>query len=108
MRFKPLPANTQYITGTSTRVIRVDTERPQATQVPKPLHISEPSPVPIAIGPGEGSELWRGLGTCVAWGLSVSTLITLVIVPVMYAVFAGNGLKKKRKAELKAMKALAK
>ncbi len=64
--------------------------------------------VPMAIGTGEGSEMWRGLGTCVAWGLSVSTLITLVIVPVMYAVFAGNGLRKKRKAEIKAMKALAK
>ncbi len=64
--------------------------------------------VPMAIGTGEGSEMWRGLGTCVAWGLSVSTLITLLIVPVMYAVFAGNGLKKKRKAEIKAMKALAK
>ncbi len=64
--------------------------------------------VPMAIGTGEGSEMWRGLGTCVAWGLSVSTLITLVIVPVMYAVFAGTGLRKKRKAEIKAMKALAK
>ncbi len=64
--------------------------------------------VPLAIGTGEGSEMWRGLGTCVAWGLSVSTLITLVIVPVMYCVFAGNGIKRKRKAELKAMKALAK
>ncbi len=51
--------------------------------------------------------MWKGLGTCVAWGLSVSTLITLLIVPVMYCVFPGNGLKKKRKAELKAMKALA-
>ena len=64
--------------------------------------------VPMAIGTGEGAEMWRGLGTCVAWGLSVSTLITLVIVPVMYCVFAGNGLKKRRKAEIKAMKALAK
>ncbi len=63
--------------------------------------------VPMAIGTGEGAEMWRGLGTCVAWGLSVSTLITLVIVPVMYCVFAGNGLKKRRKAEIKAMKALA-
>lgn len=59
--------------------------------------------VPMAIGTGEGAEMWRGLGTCVAWGLSVSTLITLVIVPVMYAVFAGNGLKRKRKAEIKAL-----
>ncbi len=64
--------------------------------------------VPLAIGTGEGSEMWRGLGTCVAWGLSVSTLITLVIVPVMYCVFAGNGLKRRRRTELKAMKALAK
>ncbi len=63
--------------------------------------------VPMAIGTGEGAEMWRGLGTCVAWGLSVSTLITLVIVPVMYCVFAGNGLKKRRKAEIKAMKVLA-
>ncbi len=63
--------------------------------------------LPMAMGTGEGSEMWKGLGTCVAWGLSVSTLITLVIVPVMYCVFAGNGLKKKRKAELKTMKALA-
>jgi HAE1 family hydrophobic/amphiphilic exporter-1 len=59
--------------------------------------------VPMAIGTGEGAEMWRGLGTCVAWGLSVSTLITLVIVPVMYCVFAGNGLKRKRKASLKAI-----
>ena len=59
--------------------------------------------VPLAIGTGEGAEMWRGLGTCVAWGLSVSTLITLVIVPVMYCVFAGNGLKRKRKASLKAL-----
>ena len=59
--------------------------------------------VPLAIGTGEGSEMWRGLGTCVAWGLSVSTLVTLVIVPVMYCVFAGNGLKRKRKASLKAL-----
>ena len=37
----------------------------------------------------------------VAWGLSVSTLITLVIVPVMYCVFAGRGIKRKRKKEIK-------
>lgn len=61
--------------------------------------------IPMAVGTGEGSEMWRGLGTCVAWGLSVSTLITLVIVPVMYCVFAGNGLKKRRKASLKALAA---
>lgn len=59
--------------------------------------------IPMAIGSGEGAEMWNGLGTCVAWGLSVSTLITLVIVPVMYCVFAGNGLKRRRKASLRAL-----
>ena len=29
--------------------------------------------LPMALGRGEGSEMWRGLGTTVAWGLSVST-----------------------------------
>lgn len=57
--------------------------------------------VPMAIGTGEGAEVWRGMGMTVAWGLSVSTLITLVIVPVMYCVFAGRGIKRNRKKELK-------
>ncbi|MBQ4299220.1 MAG: efflux RND transporter permease subunit, partial [Bacteroidales bacterium] len=43
--------------------------------------------LPMALGTGEGSEMWRGLGTTVAWGLSISTLITLVIIPVLYCGF---------------------
>lgn len=53
--------------------------------------------VPMAIGIGEGSELWRPMGITVAWGLAVSTLITLVIVPTVYAIFAANGMKRRRK-----------
>lgn len=53
--------------------------------------------VPMAIGTGTGSEMWRSMGLTVAWGLAVSTLITLVIVPTLYAVFAGNGVKNNRK-----------
>ena len=41
--------------------------------------------VPMAIGTGEGSEMWRSLGMVVAWGLTVSTLVTLVIIPTIYA-----------------------
>ena len=40
--------------------------------------------LPMAWGRGEGSEMWNGLGVTVAWGLSISTLITLVIIPVLY------------------------
>ena len=53
--------------------------------------------IPMAVGTGEGSEMWRSMGMTVAWGLSVSTLITLVIVPVVYCVFAGNGVKRRRR-----------
>ena len=44
--------------------------------------------IPMAIGQGEGSEMWRSLGMVVAWGLSISTLVTLVIIPTVYASFA--------------------
>jgi HAE1 family hydrophobic/amphiphilic exporter-1 len=53
--------------------------------------------LPLAMGTGEGAEMWRAMGMTVAWGLSVSTLITLIIVPVVYCVFAANGVKRNRK-----------
>lgn len=53
--------------------------------------------IPMATGTGEGSEMWKSMGMTVAWGLAVSTLITLVIVPTVYSVFAANGVKRKRR-----------
>ena len=44
--------------------------------------------IPMAVGQGEGSEMWRSLGMVVAWGLSISTLVTLVIIPTVYASMA--------------------
>ena len=58
--------------------------------------------VPMAMGTGEGSEMWRPLGTSVIGGLTVSALLTLVFVPVMYCVFAGNGVKNTRRKMAKA------
>ncbi|MEW6008626.1 MAG: efflux RND transporter permease subunit [Candidatus Omnitrophota bacterium] len=43
--------------------------------------------LPLAISRGEGSELWRPLGVSMIGGLSLSTFITLVLVPVLYAIF---------------------
>lgn len=43
--------------------------------------------VPLIISSGEGSEVWRPLGITVVGGLTVSTLITLIIVPVIYQLF---------------------
>lgn len=41
--------------------------------------------LPMAVGRGEGAEMWRSLGIVVAWGLSISTVVTLVIIPTLYA-----------------------
>ncbi len=46
--------------------------------------------VPMAVGTGEGSEMWRSLGMTVCWGLSFSTLITLVLIPTIYCIFASR------------------
>ncbi|MBI2966380.1 MAG: efflux RND transporter permease subunit [Bacteroidetes bacterium] len=45
------------------------------------------SMVPLIINTGEGSEIWRPMAVALVSGLTTSTLITLVIVPVIYAVF---------------------
>ncbi|MGN1226828.1 MAG: efflux RND transporter permease subunit, partial [Candidatus Cryptobacteroides sp.] len=44
--------------------------------------------LPMAIGIGEGSEMWKSLGMTVCWGLSISTLVTLVLIPTVYCIFA--------------------
>ena len=55
--------------------------------------------IPMAVGTGEGAEMWNGLGVVVAWGLSVSTLITLVLIPTLYAIFIS---RRRRRQERKA------
>lgn len=53
--------------------------------------------IPMAIGNGEGAEMWNGLGVVVAWGLSVSTLITLVLIPTLYAIFISRKLRRQER-----------
>ncbi len=55
--------------------------------------------VPMALGIGEGSEIWQPMGISVVGGLLLSTLLTLFIVPSLYAMLEG---RKERKAERKA------
>ena len=54
--------------------------------------------VPMAISQGEGAEMWRPLGVSVIGGLTISTILTLILVPVLYCSFAGTGIKRTRKA----------
>jgi HAE1 family hydrophobic/amphiphilic exporter-1 len=50
--------------------------------------------LPLALSIGEGSEIWKPMGITVIGGLLFSTLLTLVIVPVVYMAFIGKGKKK--------------
>lgn len=67
--------------------------------------------IPMAAGTGEGSEMWKSLGITVAWGLSISTVVTLILIPTIYCVFATRQEKRKQKklakkaAEATALKA---
>ena len=53
--------------------------------------------VPMAVGQGEGAEMWRPMGIAVIGGLTFSTILTLLFVPTMYTIFAYNGMKRTRK-----------
>jgi len=45
--------------------------------------------LPLVVLPGAGSELYRGLGSVVVGGLSVSALLTLLVIPPMLAIVVG-------------------
>ncbi|MDR0698995.1 MAG: efflux RND transporter permease subunit [Tannerella sp.] len=53
--------------------------------------------IPMAVSTGQGSEMWRPMGIAVIGGLTVSTLLTLLLVPVLYCIFAGIGIKRQRR-----------
>lgn len=47
--------------------------------------------VPMAVGSGQGAEMWQPMGVAVIGGLTFSTILTLLFVPVLYCSFAGRG-----------------
>ncbi len=47
--------------------------------------------VPMAMSTSEGSEMWQSMGIVVIGGLTVSTFITLIVVPVLYGIFSKRG-----------------
>jgi multidrug efflux pump subunit AcrB len=46
--------------------------------------------LPLAVGGGQGSEMEKPLAIAVIGGLSTATAFTLVVIPVLYAAFAGG------------------
>lgn len=60
--------------------------------------------VPMAVGTGEGAEMWRPMGIAVIGGLTFSTILTLLFVPTLYTIFAFNGVRRQRRKLKKALK----
>ncbi len=71
---------------------------------------------PMALGLGDGAELWQPMGIAIIGGMTFSTLMTLFVIPVLYAMFGVRAEEKRnrqledrnRRLEKKMQKALNK
>ncbi|NLZ73942.1 MAG: efflux RND transporter permease subunit, partial [Bacteroidales bacterium] len=54
--------------------------------------------VPMAIDSGQGAEMWKPLAIAVIGGLLISTVLTLILIPTLFCVFAGTGIVRQRKS----------
>ncbi|MBN2723282.1 MAG: efflux RND transporter permease subunit [Deltaproteobacteria bacterium] len=58
--------------------------------------------IPLAMSTGQGSEMWVAMSTAVIGGLTVSTFVTLFLVPIMYtAMESGSERRAKARKEKK-------
>ena len=57
--------------------------------------------LPLALSHGQGAEMWKPMAVTVIGGLTVSTMLTLIVVPVIYTLFAAGGVKRKHKKNKK-------
>ncbi|MGE4299252.1 MAG: efflux RND transporter permease subunit [Desulfovibrionaceae bacterium] len=59
----------------------------------RPIYMSATTSVfgmlPLAVAPGPGSELYRGLGSVVLGGLAISTIFTVFMIPALLMFFIG-------------------
>ncbi len=66
--------------------------------------------LPMALGMGNGAELWQPMGITIVGGLTFSTILTLVAVPILYYVIMGRSerylARRKAKKEQKARRKL--
>ncbi len=57
--------------------------------------------IPMAIPRGTGSAMWQPMGIAIVGGLTLSTILTLILVPSLYSIFGGFGVTRKRKKHRK-------
>lgn len=55
--------------------------------------------LPLALSTGSGSETWKPLGASMVGGMTFSTFITLIIVPIIYSIFEKRLKNKKRESK---------
>ena len=62
--------------------------------------------LPLAISNSQGSEMWKPMAITVIGGLTVSTMLTLIIIPTLYTLFAASGIKRqhRKNKEIAALK----
>ncbi|HAS89964.1 MAG TPA: AcrB/AcrD/AcrF family protein, partial [Desulfovibrio sp.] len=69
----------------------------------RPIYMSATTSIfgmlPLAIAPGPGSELYRGLGAVVLGGLALSTVFTVFMIPALLMFFIKMETVGSRKAE---------
>jgi len=53
--------------------------------------------IPMIMAKGEGSEMWRPMSIAIFGGLTISTLVTLVLVPAIYTMFGIGKMRRERK-----------
>ena len=53
--------------------------------------------IPMIFSSGSGSETWKPMGIAIFYGLTFSTLITLVLIPTIYTIFGVGKIKRARK-----------
>lgn len=53
--------------------------------------------MPMALSSGEGAEIWSPMGIAVIGGLVFSSLVTMVLVPVVYNLFSRRGERNRKK-----------
>ncbi len=57
--------------------------------------------LPMAIGTGAGSETWQPMGIAVIGGLTFSTLLTLLVVPIFYSIMVNGQIKRQQRKDIK-------
>jgi HAE1 family hydrophobic/amphiphilic exporter-1 len=53
--------------------------------------------IPMALSTSEGAEIWKPMATAIIGGLAFSTVVTLIIVPTVYAVMSRHGERDKER-----------